>query len=88
MPHKLEIALLDELLDGLTSPGVHENYRGAEMNRNSLDESRLLRQESHALRDKLVTEQSALKVERERTKQLLAESQALREVRRQPSRKY
>jgi hypothetical protein len=53
-----------------------------------MDESKLLREESQALRDKLVTEQSALRFQREQAARLCAESRALRESRRQPSRKF
>jgi hypothetical protein len=51
-----------------------------------LDENRLLREESRALRDKLVTERSALRLVRERTARLCEEAKAQREAGGQSSR--
>jgi hypothetical protein len=57
------------------------------MNRPCLEENRLLREESRVLRDKLVTEQSALRFEREQAARLCLASEALRDASRQSSRK-
>jgi hypothetical protein len=49
------------------------------MNHPCLDENKLLREESRALRDRLVAERGALRLMRERTARLCEESRALRD---------